>query len=300
MAGAAREVRSPRSEVRGLVKDAAGWRGGPCKTEFERRSRRCGSRCGANWTGWGRRSERRRRPRRALAWRRKPVWQTAQRVLFFAPLPEELDVWPLLSEALAGGKSVALPRFVAETKSYEACAIQDPERDLQVGHFGIREPKRACARLPSNRLDLILVPGVAFDLQGRRLGRGKGYYDRLLKDLRGRTCGVAFDQQIVAEIPVETARCAAGLYSHADTLDRGRGAAGEIRARADARPPKVWLGLAVLVEHAAHAGFPALRASSKAARMHLPIPRCWRNHFRPRLPAPAAARTASATGKRWS
>jgi 5-formyltetrahydrofolate cyclo-ligase len=52
-------------------------------------------------------------------------------------------------------------------------------------------------------VDLILVPGLAFDLRGRRLGRGKGYYDQLLRGLRGITCGVAFDQQIVAEIPVE-------------------------------------------------------------------------------------------------
>jgi 5-formyltetrahydrofolate cyclo-ligase len=50
---------------------------------------------------------------------------------------------------------------------------------------------------------LILVPGVAFDLHGGRLGRGKGYYDRLLKELRGTTCGVAFDQQVVEAIPVE-------------------------------------------------------------------------------------------------
>jgi 5-formyltetrahydrofolate cyclo-ligase len=51
-------------------------------------------------------------------------------------------------------------------------------------------------------LDLILVPGVAFDLQGRRLGRGKGYYDQLLGALHGTRCGVAFDQQVVDEIPM--------------------------------------------------------------------------------------------------
>lgn len=132
----------------------------------------------------------------------QPLWQTAQRILFFASLAEEIDLWPLLAEALAAGKSVALPRFVAETRAYEARVVRDPARDLQLGHFGIREPNPHCAPLPSNRLDLILVPGVAFDLQGRRLGRGKGYYDQLLKVVQGTTCGVAFDQQVVAEIPI--------------------------------------------------------------------------------------------------
>ena len=131
------------------------------------------------------------------------LWKTAQWVLFFAPLPGELDVWPLLSEALSAAKRVALPRFVAETRTYEPCQILDPGLDLQVGQFGIREPRRHCAPLRSTRLDLILVPGVAFDVHGHRLGRGKGYYDQLLRGLGGTTCGVAFDQQIVGEIPVE-------------------------------------------------------------------------------------------------
>ena len=130
-------------------------------------------------------------------------WRTAQWVMFFAPLPEELDVWPLLTMALSAAKKVALPRFVAERQTYEACQILDPKLDLQVGHFGIREPHSRCAPLASIRLDLIMVPGVAFDLHGRRLGRGKGYYDQLLKGLRGMACGVAFDQQIVGEVPVE-------------------------------------------------------------------------------------------------
>jgi 5-formyltetrahydrofolate cyclo-ligase len=131
------------------------------------------------------------------------LWKTAQWVLFFAPLPGELDIWPLLSEALSAAKRVALPRFVAETRSYEPCQILDTSVDLQMGHFGIREPSPRCLPLRSPRVDLILVPGLAFDLGGHRLGRGKGYYDQLLRGLGGITCGVAFDQQIVAEIPVE-------------------------------------------------------------------------------------------------
>jgi 5-formyltetrahydrofolate cyclo-ligase len=53
-----------------------------------------------------------------------------------------------------------------------------------------------------NRLDLVLVPGVAFDARGGRLGRGKGFYDRLLSAVNGTKCGVAFDEQIVDAVPV--------------------------------------------------------------------------------------------------
>src|SRR5438445_6250205 len=131
------------------------------------------------------------------------LWKEAESILFFAPLPEELDVWPLLSEALEAGKVAALPFFSAVANSYVACQVKDLARDLKVGQFGIREPADRCEKLPLKRLDLILVPGVAFDLPGRRLGRGRGFYDRLLAAISGIRCGVAFDEQIVGELPAE-------------------------------------------------------------------------------------------------
>jgi 5-formyltetrahydrofolate cyclo-ligase len=161
----------------------------------------------------------------------QPLWREAQSILFFAPLAEELDVWPLAVEASREGKRVFLPRFVkvhspqsavhsAQSTVYRAedrgqrgegtqaghyvvCEVRDLKEDIRAGQFGIREPVEGCSRLRLKRLDLILVPGVAFDLHGRRLGRGKGFYDTLLAVMRGTTCGVAFDQQIVGEIPVE-------------------------------------------------------------------------------------------------
>ena len=131
------------------------------------------------------------------------AWHKAHSVLFFAPMADEPDVWPLLAEALQAGKLVALPRFDPEKKNYAACQIRSLAEDVVSGQFGIREPHNSCPALPLNRLDLILVPGIAFDLHGRRLGRGKGFYDQLLADVRGTTCGVAFDEQIVAAIPME-------------------------------------------------------------------------------------------------
>jgi len=133
----------------------------------------------------------------------QPQWRDARSVLFYAPLPQELDVWPLLEDALAAGKTVSLPRFDAKANRYAACRIEDTAKDLVSGQFGIREPHSHCALLAGNRLDLVLVPGVAFDLHGRRLGRGKGFYDQLLAIVCGLTCGVAFDEQIVGDIPVE-------------------------------------------------------------------------------------------------
>jgi 5-formyltetrahydrofolate cyclo-ligase len=131
------------------------------------------------------------------------VWKRAELIFFYAPMPEEIDIWPLLGDAMAGGKTVALPRFDSATQRYVACQILDVAKDLSQGRFGIREPGGHCIAVPPNRLDLVLVPGVAFDVHGRRLGRGKGFYDQMLASVRGTTCGVAFDEQIVEAIPVE-------------------------------------------------------------------------------------------------
>jgi len=132
----------------------------------------------------------------------QPVGATARSVLLFAPLPDEPHLWPLLNEAIAAGKTVALPAFVPGTSRYMARQIIDLAHDIVAGHFGIREPLPTCPEVPFNRLDLVLVPGVAFDTRGARLGRGKGFYDRLLAHVRGTKCGVAFEEQIVDAVPV--------------------------------------------------------------------------------------------------
>ncbi len=133
----------------------------------------------------------------------RPVWQHAHAVMLFASMTGEPDVWPLIHRALAAGKNVILPRFVARDRIYEACRIADLQADLRSGHFGILEPQPACPVFALNRLDLVLVPGVGFTRSGWRLGRGKGYYDRLLASVRGLKCGIAFDWQVVGELPAE-------------------------------------------------------------------------------------------------
>src|SRR6266496_3662272 len=84
--------------------------------------------------------------------RQQAVWNSAGSILCFAPLPSEPDIWPLSAEALLAGKTVALPRFSAQTQSYIACVVQNLEADLRSGQFGIREPGLSCAEFSLNRL----------------------------------------------------------------------------------------------------------------------------------------------------
>ena len=133
----------------------------------------------------------------------RPEWKEAASILFYAPIQAEPDIWPLVSTALALGKVVALPWYSVAEGKYFACRIRDAGTDVVCGRFGIREPAAACASGTLNRLDLILVPGVGFDMCCRRLGRGRGFYDKILAIVEGRRCGVGFDEQVVDRIPLE-------------------------------------------------------------------------------------------------
>jgi 5-formyltetrahydrofolate cyclo-ligase len=128
-------------------------------------------------------------------------FQNATSILFFAPMPEEPDLWPLLSEVLPTKKLVALPCFDSENQAYVPRRVGDIHVEIISGKFGIREPARICVAVPLQDLDLVLVPGVAFDANGHRLGRGKGFYDRLLQNFTGKKLGIGFDEQIVDAVP---------------------------------------------------------------------------------------------------
>ena len=133
----------------------------------------------------------------------RPEWSAARTVMLFAPMPEEPDVWPLADRVLKEGRMLALPRFDVTRGEYQAAVVRNLAREVIRGSFGIREPASECPVWPVNELDFVLVPGLSFDARGRRLGRGKGYYDRLLGSVGGTACGVAMDWQVLPDIPVE-------------------------------------------------------------------------------------------------
>jgi len=134
---------------------------------------------------------------------KQEVWQISKSVLGYLALKDELDMFVALEVALKMGKTVTLPRHVQEEGVYCAAVLSGEARQFLKGAFGIPEPSSEAPVIPLNRLDFVLVPGLAFDPRGRRLGRGKGFYDRLLAQVSGIKCGVALDEQIVEELPAE-------------------------------------------------------------------------------------------------
>ena len=130
---------------------------------------------------------------------RLPEFRSARTVAVFAALPDE----PATDEVLARWAStrrVVLPRVEGDAMRFYACR---PDA-LVFGAFGILEPQgeRPC---PAGEIDLVVCPGVAFTADGRRLGRGRGYYDRYLGDpaFRGFRVGVCYAHQLVDDLPVE-------------------------------------------------------------------------------------------------
>ena len=124
-----------------------------------------------------------------------------QTIVAYYPLPDEVDIRPLLDEWIAEGKTVFLPKVTGDdTMELRRYTGRD---DMHEGAFHILEPEGQLFAGDVS-IDVVLVPGVAFDAEGHRLGRGKGYYDRFLSSLPSELIGVCFDFQKVDEVPVDS------------------------------------------------------------------------------------------------
>lgn len=126
-------------------------------------------------------------------------FQKAQVVALFASLADEPDTQEAL-QRWSAEKRLLVPRVEGEVMHFYP---YDPER-MGDGSFGILEPQQGEAADPKT-IDLIIVPGVAFTLRGDRMGRGKGFYDKYLVQLRSEAVkvGVCYAHQVVAELPTE-------------------------------------------------------------------------------------------------
>lgn len=119
----------------------------------------------------------------------------------FMPFAHEPDIRPFLRYWLEHGGFLLLPRYAQDKREYELVAVRDLERDVATGHYGIAEPLDSLPAQEPAAAPLWLVPGLCFSRDGRRLGHGKGYYDRMLGRWPGVSYGIARECQLVPDIP---------------------------------------------------------------------------------------------------
>ncbi len=131
----------------------------------------------------------------------QPWFENAQVILAYSALPGEPVLTPVLETILAQGKTLLLPRCITDSQML-AIPVSDLA-ELSVGAYGILEPAENVDPLPSELIDLILVPGMGFDRHGGRLGRGKGYYDRFLQTCPGKRLGICYESCLVDLVPTE-------------------------------------------------------------------------------------------------
>ena len=156
-------------------------------------------------------------------------WRSAKEVMLFFSLPDEVDMLPLIRAALAEQKRIYLPRVIATqvSRGVDVCKVAEGNTlpagntvrceemilevrelapgQLALGRWGIWEPTDEAPLLSDySRLDLVVVPGVAFSSDGKRLGRGKSFYDRFLPLVpRAAFVGVCYPCQVVEQIPAD-------------------------------------------------------------------------------------------------
>lgn len=129
-----------------------------------------------------------------------PAFQNAKTIMVYVDFRKEVETGSLIEQGLSLGKRMVIPVCDANTVQLTPSEIQDYPGDLCPGTWGILEPKDGCLQpVDPSEIDIILVPGVAFDSQGNRLGYGAGYYDRFLARVRpdALKIALAFDLQIV-------------------------------------------------------------------------------------------------------
>ncbi len=130
----------------------------------------------------------------------RPEFINSKTTLFYVSFGSEVQTHEAIKKALALGKRVAVPITDPETFEIELAEI-DSFEELEEKEHAIMEPKEIKSIEPEE-IDLVVVPGIAFDLEKNRLGRGKGCYDWLLKQLKCASIALAFESQIVEKVPV--------------------------------------------------------------------------------------------------
>lgn len=130
-----------------------------------------------------------------------PEFSNATTVMFYASFQSEVETHCMIRRALAEGKHVVLPRV--KGKELELLEIVNYDQDVSPGAWGIPEPDQGTPTAVQD-IGLIVVPGAVFDERGNRVGYGAGFYDKLLAQYQGTTAALAFELQVVPQVPADS------------------------------------------------------------------------------------------------
>jgi len=131
----------------------------------------------------------------------------ARTVLLYVQSDLEVQTTDIINKTIEYHKVVVLPAFNPETFEVTLLKVDNPEKELIPGPRGVLEPDPSqCKTVPIDRIDIAIIPGIAFDEKGGRIGTGRGYYDRLIPKLTITTRKVAltFEDQILQQVPIES------------------------------------------------------------------------------------------------
>lgn len=131
-----------------------------------------------------------------------PELQKANVVFCYVSIRGEVQTRSLIRSLIICGKKVCVPRC-GKDGIMDACYINGPDDLVPRPPFGIPEPDMDAEVADPSDIDIIIVPGLAFDRSGNRLGKGAGYYDRYLNKCRAFKCGVCFDEMLVESVPAD-------------------------------------------------------------------------------------------------